>query len=581
MAAAHEETGPVLAEATAVMSQRRQVEVKQQLLDAFNAHFTVSQDELQTLTSLDEPVDENYFAVLQKVKRVHKDCQVLLGSEDQTLGLEIMEQSSRTLNAAFQKLYQWIQRQFKTLNLENPQISASIRRALRVLAERPILFQNCLDYFANAREHILSDAFHAALTGSSPDSEEPSSTKPIELVAHDPLRYVGDMLAWVHSATVSEREALEVLFISEGDEIAKGIQAGLESEPWSRSEDDETGVFDGEKALSDLVNRDLEGVGRMLRQRVVQVVQSHEESALAYRIANLVNFYRITFTKLLNDESGLLRTLAGLEEAALRQFRVTMKDHVAAMQSDMPQAQPGLSAPAFLDEALKQLKVLMKSYDASLVSDSDRESTFQPILTEALDPFLEGCEALARDFEEPANSIFVINCLLNAKTALAQFSFTSERVTEIDDTIDECTTKLVEYQHAFFLQTSGLHALIGALTPLSDAEDDLRSIPSLAPFQPDALTDISQTLDEFLPSALMDANENLKRLADSRMAQEITEEAAGEFCQDFEFVERRILSVDDLVGHDSETASEEASEERLSLRAMLPRTGGEIRVLLS
>ena len=36
--------------------------------------------------------------------------------------------------------------------------------------------------------------------------------RPIELHAHDPLRYVGDMLAWVHRAIAAEREFLENLF---------------------------------------------------------------------------------------------------------------------------------------------------------------------------------------------------------------------------------------------------------------------------------------------------------------------------------------------------------------------------------
>ena len=90
--------------------------------------------------------------------------QVLLGGENQRLGLEIMEQSSKQLNMAYQKLYKWIQKEFKSLNLEDPQINVSIRQALRVLAERPSLFHSCLDFFAEAREYILSDAFHYART---------------------------------------------------------------------------------------------------------------------------------------------------------------------------------------------------------------------------------------------------------------------------------------------------------------------------------------------------------------------------------------------------------------------------------
>jgi hypothetical protein len=252
IAAANKETGPVLEEATSLMNQRKQVESKQHILQAFNSHFLVSDEEATVLTSTAEPVNEEFFQVLTRVKKIHHDCQVLLGTEDQRLGLEVLEQSSKQLNAAFQKLYRWIQREFKTLDLENPQISASVRRSLRVLAERPTLFQSCLDSFAEARESILSDSFHSALTGSASEVEH-IATKPIEFHAHDPLRYIGDMLAWVHSTTVSEREALENLFISDGDEIKRSIQEGLESEPWLRGEEAE--IFDGRKALNSLVSR--------------------------------------------------------------------------------------------------------------------------------------------------------------------------------------------------------------------------------------------------------------------------------------------------------------------------------------
>jgi hypothetical protein len=308
ISAAHQETAPVLEEATELMKQKEQVEAKQQLLKAFNAHFIMSDDDVSSLTSTVEPVNDKFFLLLARAKKIQNDCEILLGTENQRLGLEIMEQTSKTLNGAFQKLYRWIQREFKSLNLENPQISSAIRRALRVLAERPSLFQNCLDFFAEAREHILSDSFYTALTGTSVNGEEDTSVKPIELVAHDPLRYVGDMLAWTHSATVSEREALEVLFISDGDEIAKGIQAGRDSEPWNRISGDEgeNSDFDGLKALNELVDRDVAGVARVLRQRIGQVIQSHEETIMAYKIANLLNFYRVTFSKLLGDDSVLI-----------------------------------------------------------------------------------------------------------------------------------------------------------------------------------------------------------------------------------------------------------------------------------
>lgn len=578
--AARQENAPVLEEASSLLGQKQELETKKQLLDAFNKHFTTSEEDLQVLTTTSDNVDDRFFAILKRVKQIHMDCQVLLGTENQRLGIELMDQSSRNLNIGYQKLYRWIQKQFKTLNLENPQISSMIRRALRALAERPALFQSCLDFFAEAREHVLTDAFYSALTGSSTKNDQNPMTRPIEFHAHDPLRYVGDMLAWIHSSTVSEREALEAFFISEGDEISRGIQAGRQAEPWA-VEDDE--VFDGQKALGGLVNRNVTGAARALRQRVEQVLQNHEDPVLLYKIANLVNFYRTTFDKLLGSDSSVLETLSSLEDSSLRQFRNVMSDNVSAIQADLSLPLADLRVPNFLTDALTQFAALIKSYDSSLTPATSRTADFEPILSQALNPFLAACEKLAKEAGEPAASIFLTNCLLAAKQALSKNEFVQDRVSALDDQLETITSTLIEYQHAFFLHTSGLHPLLAALAPIDDSPESLLKVPDLAPFKSQPLTDASQTLDDFLPSALMDAMESLKGLSSTRVAQEITAEGAERFCEDFEFVEGKLSAVDELSENREDEAEAGGEEQKagMPLRSLFPRTSGDIRVLLS
>jgi hypothetical protein len=579
--AAHKETAPVLEEASDLLSQKTQLETKQELLHAFNSHFIMSDDDIAALTSTAEPVNDTFFAVLARAKRIQVDCEILLGTENQSLGLEILDQVSRNLNGAFQKLYRWIQREFKSLNLENPQISSAIRRALRVLAERPSLFQNCLDFFAEARENILSDAFFTALTGTLVSGEEDKSVKPIELVAHDPLRYVGDMLAWIHSATVSEREALEVLFISDGNEIAKGIQAGRDSEPWHKyAEDVEESEFDGLKALNELVDRDVTGVARVLRQRVEQVIQSHEETILAYKIANLLNFYRVTFSRLLGQNSILLETLSNLEEAALRQFRILLRDHIASLQPDLQHAPTDLGPPAFLQDGLKQLTAIMKTYETSFTTAESRETEFQATLVDAFEPYIAACETMGNSLHPPADAIFSMNCLLAARSVLSPFDFTKARMLAMNEVVERHSEILTQYQYAFFIQNSGLQPLLEALRSLSDEPVDAALIPTLEAFQPQALTSASQMLDDFLPSALMDATENLKQLQSSKLARDITEKAAERFCEDFEIVEERIIAADEASGVTSGLDSDDEGHSR-GLRALFPRTSGDLRVLLT
>jgi hypothetical protein len=54
--AANRETGPMLDEAKVILDGKLQVEGKKQLLDAFNAHFVLSEQDQTTLTSSTEPV---------------------------------------------------------------------------------------------------------------------------------------------------------------------------------------------------------------------------------------------------------------------------------------------------------------------------------------------------------------------------------------------------------------------------------------------------------------------------------------------------------------------------------------------
>lgn len=573
IAASNREAGPMLDEAGSVLKDRQQVETKQQLLDAFKAHFVVSDADLASLSSTAEPVNDDFFRVLIRVKKIHEDSQVLLGAENQRLGLEILEQSSKQLNAAFQKLYRWVQREFKTLDLENPQISTAIRRALRVLAERPALFQNCLDFFAEARERILSDNFYAALTGAPVDPSHPVMGKAIELSAHEPLRYVGDMLAWAHSATVSEREALEVLFISEGDEIAKSIQAGIESEPWTRDTDSKAQpAFDGRKALHELVDRDLSGVFRQLKQRIEQVVQSHEDSVLAYKISNLVIFYDGIFASLLGSQSSLLGMLRPIADAALRAFRSITRDNIESLRAETSITPTELAPPDFLLEALNTVQTLMQSHETSSgpMSRSERAQAFEPIMREALDPYLSACSNITNRLQQPNSHIFALNYLLTTKDLLSKNAFTA-RASSLQPQIKDHAQDLTHDMHDWLLAQSGLKTLVDSISNTDHLSSTYKDPPQLAK--------IAAKLDTFLPTATEDAREWLRELQDKTLVRRVCENAAERFCEDFEEIEGLIMQADEV--RERAEGEGEGDNDFGSLRDVFPRTGDEIRVLLS
>ena len=574
--AAKREFSPMLEERVVLMREREKIKTQQQILNAFHAHYNISESQYVVLTTTTEPVDEHFFASLAHVRRVHHDSQVLLGSENQKLGLEILERSSKLLNSAFQKLYRSVLREFKDIDFENPQISSSLRKSLKVLAERPSLFRTCLDSFAEARERKLSDGFLNALSGSQSDTEAVKAANPIEYSAHDPLRYIGDMLAWVHSAAVSEKDALEVLFIIEGDEIAKNIERGTKQEPWNK--DDAETSFDGQEVIKELVRRALEGVARLVRQRVEEVMHSNEDATTAFKVANLIKFYETTFAKLLGAKSVLIEVLQNLENSALRHFGTDVKDSIATMKAEHFLPPSDQSVPEPIEEALKNLETLLTSCETSLINTDDQEARLSLVFTQALDPFIAFCDELSQGLTEPQNHIFMMNCLAEVKMVLESFSIAEGRLRDLLVDEEEHVEKLVEFQLNHLLHASGLVDLHRTLSDFTDSAEDLEKMASLDILRPEALTEASEALDDFLPSGYMDALELLKYLHNATLAQDITKKAVDRFCDDFESVERKLVAADEMKAGD-DVVTEGAQQP--TFRQNYPRTGSEVRVLLS
>ncbi|KAK1254497.1 hypothetical protein MKX08_008492 [Trichoderma sp. CBMAI-0020] len=556
---AHAQTSPALRDMSSLFEQHKEIERKQETLSAIEGYFVLTEDEIDLLTSTLRPVDDAFFTCLQKAKKITLGCDILLGFENQTLGLELIDRTSGHVNLAFQKLYKWVQQEFRTLNLENPHVNPFMRQALRVLAERPSLFQNCLDFFAASRERFLSEAFHCALTGITPQGTEDTSTRPIDLTAHDPLRYVGDMFAWVHSATVGEREALETLFTLRKDDALHPSMASFNEKPWHFPSDEVSVDTDSKilEALNQLMDRNFSPVIRILRQRVEQAVQSNEDVIPAYKISTLLSFYRATFEKLLGADSDLGECTGALEKVAKRQFRSLVRDNILSIQGEFQQVPPNLEPPRFLQDAFKQLSIILQTYESSLSVSADPGSEVQNILSQAFEPYMSGCEEIAKPMTYPESGIFLVNCKLTAALCLETYECTTFRANEIRDSISRDIVNLVNDQHAVFRQKSGLDMLLNSL---EDA--------ALASIAPSSVIQASQELDDFLPSALMDAMDRLKGLQDSGIAREAVEQAAERFCNDFERLEEAVASQ-----FDDETDNEAA--------VRFSRTSSEIRVLLS
>jgi hypothetical protein len=190
--------------------------------------------------------------------------------------------------AAFEKLNRWLQSESRTLKKENPEVNDSLKRAVRALKQRPILLQSCLEELTSVRQQYIANFFISALTKGGPNG----TPKPIELSAHDPIRYISDMLAWVHQTCAYEKELLEQLL----DKLADSPVNSRLSASRRISTTDRISVLENseltdneelnalklqiaeESLLSQLINRNVSGVIRPLRVPLECLTSSFELS---------------------------------------------------------------------------------------------------------------------------------------------------------------------------------------------------------------------------------------------------------------------------------------------------------------
>ena len=153
-----------------------------------------------------------------------------------------------------------------------------------------IKLRSILDEIVSLRKNVVQRAFIEALTQGGPGGVP----RPIDMYAHDPLRYIGDILAWVHQSSASEKEMIESLF--------GNSTLNVDSEEIFKDLPD----FDLDTvSVSSLLQRHFEGICRPLKTRIDHLLESQSSPILLYRMANLIQFYGQTISKISGDTAPI------------------------------------------------------------------------------------------------------------------------------------------------------------------------------------------------------------------------------------------------------------------------------------
>lgn len=478
-------TGDIISTTERLKQELENTTQRQEIVSCFLRDYQLSNDEINALR--EEDLNENFFKALAHVQEIHANCKVLLRTHHQRAGLELMDMMAVYQEGAYERLCRWVQIECRRLgDVDNPEVGELLKTAVRCLKERPVLFKYCAEEVANMRHNALFRRFISALTRGGPGG----LPRPIEVHAHDPLRYVGDMLGWLHQALASEKEFVVALL--NPDAVA---DAGRNADQSSKI--GESDVAKTESDLTFVLDRIFEGVCRPFKVRVEQVLQSQPNLIISYKLSNTLEFYCYTVSDLLGRETALCNTIWALKDATQKTFFDMLKTRGEKLLRYPPLVAIDLSPPPAVREGVSLLLEIIETYDRMMVPASGKKPAFELVISALLDPIVQICEQAAETYRskgviqssrrsrlssdtsqvrkssvdailenntsapssqttETPSKIFLINCLCAIRQPLLGHEVASEYVKKLGVMIDSHMHGLVEKEVDAILRRCGL-----------------------------------------------------------------------------------------------------------------------------
>ncbi|KAM9889702.1 hypothetical protein OXX69_012764, partial [Metschnikowia pulcherrima] len=211
-----EATAGLRGEIGACTSEKTAINLKKSLLTTFRQKFTLNEYEQFLLTSGE--LNADFFVALKRAECITEECSVLLALDNPALGNQIMTSTNALIEKAKKNITLFCTKSLSDGNLQNSKGKLStLHSCLRHLKERPEQLKAIMDAFVQSRSSVLLDDFKAQVSGQENNgfSKTHETYRPVYLSSHDPVRFITDLLAYVHSSAANESEIISGILQNE------------------------------------------------------------------------------------------------------------------------------------------------------------------------------------------------------------------------------------------------------------------------------------------------------------------------------------------------------------------------------
>lgn len=569
-------------------AKRREIALKKSLLSSFKKNFTLSEYEDHLLGNGE--INEDFFLALANAERIHENCSILLSSDNPKLGLKIMSKMNSHINKSMERIVQFCNKTFGNLySLNTKSRLQTLHICLKYLSLKPTYLSSVMHGFTESRSRILVDELLTQINGNLDRTESAangdtgsivggsgssvisrtgrrrsSTSRPMLLSAHDPVRFIGDLLAYVHSVVVNEIETIDNIFHT--------------NEPAFQSM--------GSKMVVSI----LSSLSKPIKSRIDQILSSQVKISTIYSIHNLLDLYVMMYEKQLKHDnhvqeqeipdSDLLSTIQLLSKTSVeRLFSLIRNKLLTIRNSNQAQLEINslLQPPEWIIEFYLDILPILDNTSSETIMNLDEQHNLEfmkLIVNEPIEIFQAHCKAAAAAAISSSSSVLVNSEILDKRDQLilrgnfldlilskiTPITLLNDKVLELHETMNKITKDLTALQAEDLYANCGFTNYVNIVNMICPFTDDFFEVTIYQPitenqlFTTEKILEANIKVQDFLPTALMDVQQALLRLNSPITVSEVVTNSSVELVKFYlkfgiiveEYLKERLLGWSDM-----------------------------------
>ncbi|CAR25034.1 Golgi transport complex subunit COG6 [Lachancea thermotolerans CBS 6340] len=525
---AHDETKTYMDTVYILQNALLKHRLKKRILVMLRDKLTLNQVEEDAL--INSNVGPEFFEVMKKLMRLKETATYLLALPNPKAGTVLMEQTNAKIEKANKRIFNYLvdflydlQSASKTFGerafSSNDKPLITFQQGMLYLSNDLPIFNEFIKRVVKARSQIVLDDFLSQF-----DVSSAKASRPIIISAHDPVRYLGDVLAHVHSLIVDEADFMDSMF--------KFQNWNIQDTPTSILQ--ENREFLNGLSIS-LLNETFGPVENSIRIRLEQIIRFEDDPIINFEIYELLALYQMMFIKYgLRPDSNLILQLINLRNTSSSKILTGLTKILDDANITQNLEKELLPAEWLVKYLAKLCELLTKFEKSGSVKDSETliDSNFLKealacLITEKLPEYHKSKFPQARKEKEVKKHLLLseINCIDLIKTRMLPYRETifskGDRhlvYENIDSHLQASTKSLIGLETKSLLEKLGLDLysnLFNMIFPVESVQDELdydMYLPVLENpiMQRDTIrSNVHIKLNDFLPILLSDIQDNL------------------------------------------------------------------------